>query len=230
MVLQSNYIPWKGYFDLIHDADLFIFYDDVQYTKNDWRNRNKIKTRNGASWITVPVGIDANRLICDVTIKDPAWQRKHWNAICHEYSRAPYFTFYRPFFEEVYVGQQWNNLSIMNQTITRRIASELLGITTKFGDSREYQPEGTNLDRLLDLLRKVVTRQYISGPAAMSYIAPERFAQAGIELIWKDYSTYPEYQQAHPPFDHGVTILDLLFNVGPDAPTYIWGAREEAIP
>lgn len=222
VVLQSNYIPWKGYFDLIHDAEVFIFYDDVQYTKNDWRNRNKLKTRAGAQWITVPVGIDANRLICEVTIKDPSWQRKHWNTLVHEYSKRPFFAFYRPFFEELYLSAQWTNLSVMNQAMTRRIAAELLHIGTRFEDSRSYQPQGENQDRLLDLLVKSGATEYISGPSAKSYITPERFAAAGIELTWKDYSGYPEYEQAHPPFEHGVSILDLLFNTGPQASAFIW--------
>jgi hypothetical protein len=225
VVLQSNYIPWKGYFDLIHDADVFIFYDDVQYTKNDWRNRNKVKTRDGARWITVPVGIDANRLICEVDIKDSSWQQKHWNTLVHEYSKRPYFAFYRPFFEELYLATQWTNLSVMNQTMTRRIASELLHLTTRFDDSRSYQPQGENQDRLLDLLVKSGATDYISGPAAKSYITPERFAEAGIRLAWKDYSGYPEYAQAHPPFEHGVSILDLLFNTGPQAGAFIWPQR-----
>lgn len=225
VVLQSNYIPWKGYFDLIHDADVFIFYDDVQYTKNDWRNRNKIKTRGGACWITVPVGIDANRQICEVEIKDSRWQQKHWNTLVHEYGKRPYFAFYRPFFEELYLGTQWTNLSVMNQVMTRRIASELLHATTRFEDSRTYQPRGDNQDRLLDLLVKAAATEYISGPAAKSYITPQRFADAGIGLRWKNYSGYPEYPQAHPPFEHGVSILDLLFNTGPQAATFIWPQR-----
>lgn len=222
VVLQSSYIPWKGYFDLIHDADLFIFYDDVQYTKNDWRNRNRIKTRDGAKWITVPVGTDINRLICDVAIKDYSWQRKHWNALVHAYSKRPFFAYYRPFFEELYLATEWTNLSEMNQAITRRIATELLQVCTRFEDSRTYQPHGENQDRLLDLLVKAGATEYLSGPAAKSYIKPERFAEMGIGLAWKDYSGYPEYSQGHPPFEHGVSIVDLFFNVGPQACDFIW--------
>ena len=120
VILQSNYIPWKGYFDLIHDADLFIFYDDLQYTKNDWRNRNKIKTEQGLKWLTVPVGIDLNRLIYEVDIKDHTWQKKHWEIIKQSYSKCKYFSNYKSFFENIYLEQEWLNLSAMNQGIVKK--------------------------------------------------------------------------------------------------------------
>src|SRR4029079_10476381 len=110
----------------------------------------------------------------------------------------------------------------------RTISSELLGITSHFTDSRDYQPAGAKQERLLDLLRKAGATTYISGAAARDYIEPQRFQEAGIDLVWKDYSGYPEYPQFHGPFTHTVTILDLLFQVGPDAPQYIWGWRTGA--
>lgn len=227
VILQSNYIPWKGYFDLIHDADLFIFYDDVQYTIRDWRNRNKIKTPHGAKWITVPAGDDRKRLICEVEIRDPAWAFHHWQMIQQNYSKCPYFSYYKPFFEEVYIKRHWNNLSELNQYIIRSIAHDMLSIDTEFRDSREFNATGSKTDRLLDLLIKVGATRYVSGPAAKDYIDLARFAEAGIELVWKNYSGYPEYPQRFPPFEHGVSIIDLLFNTGPEAPWYIWGWREE---
>lgn len=224
--LQSNYIPWKGYFDLIHDVDLFIFHDDLQYTRHDWRNRNKIKTPAGAQWITVPVGAGENRLICEVTINDSAWQAEHWNKIRQHYGRRRHFMRYKPFLEDAYLGQQWNNLSVMNQYLIRGIASEILNLRTEFDDSRKYELGGRKLDRLLELLTKAGADRYVSGPAGKDYIDQSRFAAAGIDLVWKDYSGYPPYPQRFPPFEHGVSILDLLFNVGPDAAWYIWGWRE----
>lgn len=227
VVLQSNYIPWKGYFDLVRDADLFIFHDDLQYTKNDWRNRNKIKTPKGAEWVTIPVGTDERRLICDVAVKDTTWQVKHWNLLKQHYGKRPHFAHYQTFFEDVYRGRQWSNLSELNQHLIRSISSELLNLKTAFRDSREYSLSGQKLDRLVELVTKAGADRYISGPAAKDYIEPSRFTEAGIELVWKDYSGYPEYPQCFPPFEHGVSILDLLFNVGPDAPWYIWGWREK---
>ena len=116
----------------------------------------------------------------------------------------------------------------MNQALVRHIASEFLGITTQFAESQALPLEGRKQDRLLDLLVACHAKVYISGPAARAYVDADRFEAAGIELVWKDYGGYPEYPQRHPPFEHGVTVLDLLFNVGPDAPHYIWGWRDGA--
>ncbi len=227
-VIQSNYIPWKGYFDIINDADLFVFYDDVQYTKNDWRNRNLIKTPAGVEWITIPVGKDEHRLICEVQIRDDSWARRHWTTLQRHYHDAPHFNRYKPFFEDVYLGRKWDNLSTLNQYLTKVIAREFLGISTEFVDSRVFRPQGCRLGRLLDLLERVCATSYISGPSAKAYIDPQIFAERQIELRWKDYSDYPEYFQLYPPFVHQVTILDLLFNVGADASWYIWGHRRGA--
>lgn len=224
-ILQSNYIPWKGYFDIIHDVDIFIFYDDVQFTKNDWRNRNKIKTQNGTSWLSIPVGSNLKRLICEVQITNTLWAKKHWQSIKQYYSRAPYFAKYRNLFEYIYLGAKWESLSELNQFIIKSISSDLLGIKTIFKDSREYSCLGSKFDRLLDLIKKTGAYSYVSGPAAKGYINDEILRGAQIELCYKDYSGYPEYPQFYPPFDHNVTILDLLFHVGQDAPYYIWGWR-----
>lgn len=224
-ILQSNYLPWKGYFDIAHDVDLFVFYDCVQYTPRDWRNRNKIKTAGGAQWISVPVGHDRDRIIHDVAIPDPAWQATHWQTIRQNYGKCPHFGRYREYFEHVYLGTTWTNLSELNQSLITHIAHEFLGIATRFEDSRRYAAQGHKLDRLIDVALKAGATSYLSGPAARDYIDPERFAQLGIELSWKDYAGYPEYPQRFPPFEHGVSILDLLFNAGPDSPQYIWGWR-----
>ena len=225
-ILQSSYIPWKGYFDIINDVDLFIFYDDVQYTKNDWRNRNKIKVAGGTSWLTIPVSACSDQLICDVGLSDRRWAGKHWKSFVQYYSRAPYFNRYRSFFEQVFLAERWDNLSQLNQYLIQHIARNFLGIKTEFKDSLEYNCSGAKLERLLDLLSKSGARRYVSGPAAKDYIDEEAFIQAGVALVFKDYSGYPDYLQFHPPFDHYVSVRDLLFHVGPDAPEYIWGWRE----
>jgi hypothetical protein len=225
-VLQSNYIPWKGYFDIIHDVDLFIFYDDVQYTRNDWRNRNRIKSRQGSSWLTIPVHGGPDDLIHEVGFADPRWQQQHWRTLSQTYARSPFFAEYRALLEPVYLGTQWSSLSTLNQHLVRLISHKALGIETRFADSREYRVIGSRQDRLLDLLAQCGTKSYVSGPAAREYIDESRFVASGIELIWKDYSGYPEYRQLSEPFEHAVSVLDLLFNIGPDAPRYIWGWRE----
>ncbi len=223
--IQSNYMPWKGYFDIIHDVDQFIFYDDVQYTKNDWRNRNKIKTRQGLQWLTIPVGSHNDKLICDVEIVDPFWAKKHWETIKQSYSKAPFFNHYKEFLEDFYLRTKWTNLSELNQYLIKTISKDFLGLDIDFKDSREFHPVGQKLDRLVDLLVKAGADLYVSGPAAKSYIEEDRFKEAGIKLVYKEYSGYPEYPQLFPPFEHTVSILDVLFNCGPESPYYVWGWR-----
>lgn len=225
-IIQSSYIPWKGYFDIAHDVDEFIFLDDVQYTVRDWRTRNRIKTANGSIWLSVPAGSDRNRLICDVALDDDRWQEQHWKSIAHSYSRAPYFQQYAEFFEQLYRGQTWRNLSHMNRSTTELIARELLGIQAKFTDSRAYAARGSKQERILDLLKRSKANCYVSGPSAAGYLDPLKFEELGIALIFKDYSNYPEYSQLYPPFEHAVSILDLIFNTGPLAAEYIWGYRD----
>lgn len=224
-ILQSNYIPWKGYFDLIHDVDLFVFYDDVQFTRRDWRMRNRIKTAQGTPWLSIPAGHDTDRLICDVALYDSHWQTKHWRTLLMNYGACPHFARYRAYFEQVYLGTVWQNLSELNQSLIRHIAHEFLGIQSEFADSRSFPATGRKQERLLSLLGQTGATDYLSGPAAQDYIVPQQFSDLGIALHWKDYRGYPEYLQRFPPFEHGVTILDLLFNVGPEAPAYIWGWR-----
>jgi hypothetical protein len=137
---------------------------------------------------------------------------------------------YRPFLEDVYLGRRWESLSVLSQYLITSISREFLGIRTEFADSSAFQAMGHRLERLLDLLKRVHASTYVSGPSAKSYIDPEVFEREGIRLVWKQYDDYPEYRQLYPPFTHNVTILDLMFNVGPDAPQYIWGHRAGRSP
>ena len=223
-VIQSNYIPWRGYFDIMRDADVFVFYDDVQYTVNDWRNRNRIKTANGVVWLTIPTGNQNDRRICDVTIRDQSWARKHWMTIEQSYHRAPGFARYRDFFRSVY-AQTWTSLSVLNQTMTRAIATDCLGIRTQFLDSRDFDLSGKGSERLLLLLQRIGATDYISGPSAQAYLDADSYARRGVRVHWKDYSHYPEYPQLHGPYTPSLSIVDLLMNCGDDAPHYIWGYR-----
>jgi hypothetical protein len=219
-VLQSNYIPWKGYFDLINSVDLFIFYDDVQFTKNDWRARNKIKTPDGLKWITIPCGFKSNKLIYEIDLPVSDWQNKHWNLIEENYSKAPYFNLYKKFFENIYLNQKWKNLSELNQFLIKNISFNFLNIKTQFDDSRNYNIQGKGEDRLINLLKKVNTTKYISGPSAKAYISNNKFVSEGIHLEWMNYDNYPEYSQLYPPFQHAVSIIDILFNTGPNAENF----------
>jgi hypothetical protein len=224
-IIQSNYIPWKGYFDIINDVDVFVFLDDVQYTVRDWRNRNLIKTPSGLQWLTIPVGSGRERKIFEVEIREKGWAKQHWETIERFYSRARFFSECRAFFEEVYLNKEWVNLSTLNQFLIKEISTRFLGIKTAFYDSRDIPSEGARQQKLISILKYLKADTYISGPSAKDYIEPEEFHKTGIELIYKSYDGYPEYPQLFGQFEHGVSIIDLLFNAGVEAQYYIWGWR-----
>ena len=224
---QSNYIPWKGYFDYINSVDVFYFYDDVQYTKQDWRNRNIIKSPEGIEWLSVPVGSKRSRLIYEVMITQHGWQRSHWGKITQYYKDAPYFKMYRDFFKEIFLGTTWTNLSDMNQTIIKRISKELLDIDTEFDDSRRFNLSGAKAERYIPLLKEVGCTTFLSGPSAKNYLTEETMEKEGIKLKWMNYEGYPEYHQLYPPFEHRVTILDLIFNEGPNMKDYMLSFKKK---
>ena len=221
-ILQSNYIPWKGYFDMIRMVDEFIIYDDMQYTRRDWRNRNKIKTINGLAWLTIPVEVKGkyNQRINETVISDPAWAKDHWATIKQFYSKAKYFKNYKDIFEHFYLNTNDLLLSHVNYELIR-IINEILGIKTKISWSSDYMLTDGKTERLLNLVSQAGGTEYISGPAAKDYIVESFFEDAGIKLSWMDYSGYPEYTQLFPPFVHGVTVLDLIFNEGEGAINYL---------
>jgi hypothetical protein len=217
-IVQSCYIPWKGYFDLIASCDQFILYDDAQYTKRDWRNRNRIKTPHGLLWLSIPVNVSGRYFqpIRDVTVSDGRWNTSHWKTIASNYARAPYFREYKDALEDLYLGARESSLSAINHRFLAGICG-LLGIRTRISWSMEYPSAGAKTERLVDLCRQAGATRYISGPSAKAYIDADLFAQAGIELRFIDYSGYPPYTQLFPPFEHRVSVVDLLFNVGPAA-------------
>lgn len=229
-IIQSSYLPWKGHFDIIHDVDLFVFLDDVQFTLRDWRTRNRIKTAQGPAWLTIPTGSHRDLCIDEVRIPDPAWQARHWKTLQHAYGRAPHFARYRPFFEEFYLGRRWESLSQLNQHLTRTIAETFLGIRTVFADARPLGTTGRKTPRLLQILKTCGAEVYITGPTTRSYLDVELLASEGIRSVFKDVEGYPEYPQFHPPFEPKVSIVDLLFQTGPEAPWHIWGWREGGRP
>lgn len=221
-IVQSCYIPWKGYFDLIGLADEFILYDDRQYTKNDWRNRNRIKTPQGPQWLTIPVASSGRhgQRIDAAEATDLRWPAKHWKAIVQNYSRAPCFESQAPRFEQLYASLDDPRLTEINRRFIDAIC-EALGISTPISPSTAYPAEGDRSERVLGLCRAAGATRYLSGPSARSYLEVELFRDAGIDVEFMDYGGYPVYPQLHPPFDHAVTALDLLFNVGADAWRYL---------
>ena len=221
-IVQSNYIPWRGYFDLISQVDEFILFDDVQYTSRDWRNRNKIKTPNGSIWLTIPVEVKGkrNQKIKDTVISDPGWNRNHWKSIVYNYSKAKYFSQYKELFEELYLECNERMLSQVNYKFLTSIC-EALGIKTKLVWSSEYRLVEGKTERLIDLCRQAGGNEYLSGPTARGYIDEELFRSEGIALRYMDYSGYSEYEQLYPPFEPKVSIIDLIFNEGPGARKYL---------
>lgn len=213
-ILQSNYIPWKGYFDLINMVDEFIFYDEVQYTKNDWRNRNIVKTPSGPKWITIPVEQKhLSQKICDTRVVNNSWRRKHWNMITINYARAKYFSAYKDVFEELYLGQKDDLLCQINYKFIIAI-NKMLGINTKLSSSFDYKMIGGKTERLVEICKQARATEYLSGPSAKNYLNEKCFRDEKINLRWIDYSGYKEYNQLFEPFIHEVTILDLIFNEG----------------
>ncbi len=224
-ILQSNYIPWKGYFDIIHSVDEFILYDDMQYTRRDWRNRNKIMTKDGLKWLTIPVNNKGRffQKIKEVTISEPNWAEKHWKTICYNYAHSRYFDDYEPLIASMYEKcAKETYLSRINYFFLVGIC-KILGITTRITWSYDYPIVEGKTARLVGLVQAAGGDYYLSGPAAKDYIEEKLFREARIELAWMDYSKYPVYHQLGAQFEHGVSILDLIFNEGPKAPQFIWG-------
>lgn len=216
-ILQSNYIPWKGYFDLINMVDEFVIFDTAQYTKNDWRNRNKIKTSQGLKWLTIPTKQSKlTQKILETNVLDQRWAKKHWLSISQSYSKAPFFKDYKDIFEEFYMNNQEDNLSLINARLIELVNS-ILGIQTKITWSSDYDLVEGQSEKLLSICQQAGADTYLSGPAAKDYFDETLAKKMGINVEWMDYSGYPEYQQLHHPFEHGVSILDLIFNEGPNA-------------
>jgi hypothetical protein len=220
-IIQSNYIPWKGYFDIIASADEFIVYDDMQYTKRDWRNRNIIKTPNGPQWLTVPV-ISKGRFVQSIReteIDGDNWRTQHWKSLSLNYKKSKYFPEIQELIQETYSSHH-SKISELNIKLIKTIC-QYLQIETRISNSSEYRAQGDRTDRLVDLCVQSGATEYISGPSAKNYINPEQFTKSGINLRWFEYSDYPEYPQLWGGFTHHVSILDLLFNCGQESANYM---------
>lgn len=217
-ILQSNYIPWKGYFDLIAAVDEFIIYDDMQYTRRDWRNRNQIKTPQGLKWLTVPVEVKGkyHQSIRDTKIAEGNWAAEHLKALILNYSRAPYFEEVMSWLAPLYSNEVSSDISSLNLKFIVAICS-YLGIHTKLSSSSDYELIDGKTERLVGLCLQAGASEYVSGPSAKEYIDPSIFSDKNIELTWFDYNGYAEYPQLWGEFQHGVTILDLLMNCGGSA-------------
>jgi WbqC-like protein family len=222
IITQSNYIPWKGYFDSIQMVDEVILYDDMQYTKRDWRNRNQIKTPQGLLWLSVPVEVKGKyfQSIKETKISEANWNEKHWKTIHANYAKAPHYKEYKDIVESLYMDCKEENLSMINYRFLEGINS-ILGIDTPMRFSSDFTLAEGKTERLVDLCKQVGATDYYSGPAAKDYMDESLFEQENIKVHYLDYSSYPEYPQLYPPFSHAVTILDLLFNTGKEAASFM---------
>tara|TARA_S200000501_G_scaffold341198_1_gene350347 strand:+ start:2671 stop:3372 length:702 start_codon:yes stop_codon:yes gene_type:complete len=222
-IVQSNYIPWKGYFDMINMVDEFILYDDAQYTKRDWRNRNKIKTPKGLRWLTIPVSVKGKyyQKINETKINNIDWAKKHWSLILASYSKSDFFKIYSKFFEELYLDCKERYLSQINYRFIKKI-NKILGIKTKISHSIEFNiPNSDNTQKLISISKQAKADVYLSGPLAKNYLDLHLFKNSGIKIEWMNYDNYKEYNQKYPPFNHNVSIIDLMFNEGHNFKKYM---------
>ncbi len=220
LVLQSNYISWKGYFDAINMADVFVVYDEMQYTKNDWRNRNTIKAKEGLQWLTIPVQLNFGQKINETQVNYSKWYKKHWKTLVQNYSKAKYFKEIEELLYPLYSKEISNNLTEINMAFIRQI-NEYLGISTKIIRSKDLVFEGDKNEKLVQICKQLNCSHYISGPAAKTYMDMQLFKHNNITVEFLDYSGYKEYGQMFGDFEHYVSILDLLFNEGENAINYM---------
>ncbi|HTH57357.1 MAG TPA: WbqC family protein [Cyclobacteriaceae bacterium] len=216
LITQSNYIPWKGYFDAINQVDEVILYDEAQYTRRDWRNRNVIKTAQGTAWLTIPVQVTGRyfQKISEVKISEKKWNEKHLKTLNANYARAQHFKELKEFTEHLYVNAVMDYLSEINFWFLTEI-SKWMNVKTPIQFCDSYPAEQKNpTERLVAISKQRGASHYYTGPAAKVYLEEDRFVQENIEVCYLDYDDYPEYPQLFGRFSHNVTILDLLFNTG----------------
>lgn len=222
-IIQSNYIPWKGYFDLMRSADMFVLYDDVQYTKRDWRNRNRIKTPQGIQWLTVPVRVKSRYLqqIRDVEISELDWHERHWASLHMNYRAAAHYGAVAPQIEDMYARcAGLTHLSQVNALLLRGLA-DLLDIQTPLVESTALGHQPGRTENLVHLCQTLGATTYLSGPAARDYLDESLFDAVGIGVRYFDYADYPAYPQLHGAFDHHVSAIDLLMHTGNQAAQHL---------
>lgn len=213
-VHQPQYLPWLGYFHKMYHSDAFVFLDNVQYKKREYQNRNRIRTKNGDIWLTVPVLRDTEPYsnISGVRIDNSqTWQKKHWKAIYLNYARAPFFKKYSDYFEKVY-KTGWDMLADLNMHITRYIAQSL-GIDRPIYKESQFNITSKNTARIIDICRALKADTYLSGIGGREYLDEKLFDSSGIKLAYQDFR-HPEYTQRYEPFIPYMSVIDLLFNCG----------------
>jgi hypothetical protein len=222
-VLQPGYLPWLGFFDQLRRADVFVYYDDVQYDTHGWRNRNRIKTQAGPQWLTVPVrhsGLGLPRIL-DVEIDGrSAWARKHVSSLRQAYARAPHTAAFLPQLEEV-LHRRWERLVDLDIAATGLIL-DWLGLARRIERSSALGIGGSQSERLVNICRSLDASSYYSGAAARTYLDTSLFERHGIHVGWQDF-LHPVYAQQHGPFVPYLSAVDLVFNCGHESPAVLDG-------
>ena len=213
-ILQPSYLPWLGFFDQMHRSDQFVLYDDVQFTRRDWRNRNRIRVREGSAWLTVPV-IQKNKY--DQTLLETkidnstSWKRKHLESIRSHYSKTPYFELHFPWCEQIF-KHEWKYLLDLSLETIHYLKGQLK-IDTPLLRSSELETTGNKAERLIAICKQLGATHYLSGDSARNYISNEAFSTQGIDLEYQEYQ-HPQYPQRYEGFVPFLSTLDLLFNCG----------------
>ena len=231
IITQSNYIPWKGYFTTMKKATHIVLYDDAQYTKRDWRNRNKIITPKGPTWLSIPVDVKGKYLqkINEAKITDHSWSFSHWNKIKQNYKKAPCFEQYRKTFEKTYLEElpQYEYLSDINSHMIKKCIN-LLNLDIKVLDSRSFKIRGGKTEKLINICNDLEANEYFTGPAAKGYIDEAMFVKNNIKLSYYKLKDFPEYRQCWNDFEHKISIMDMFFNLGTQTVKYFnWNGNEQ---
>jgi hypothetical protein len=226
---QPAYLPWLGYFERIAASDLHIVLDHVQFEKNSFTNRNKIRTRQGWTWLTVPLrtsGAFGDLAIDKIgVVPGSPWARKHQRTLAEAYAKAPHFARYRPFLDAIY-ERPWERLAPLLREMTVYFLQEL-GIETRLLYSSELGVEGQKSELVRNLCKHVGAKTYLSGALGRDYLDQSSFAEAGVEVRYQDY-VHPQYKQAFPGFEPYMGIIDLIANCGPESKSVLLSARKEA--
>jgi hypothetical protein len=211
---QPEYLPWLGFFHKVHQSNIFVLLDNVQYEKNYFQNRNKIRTQSGWTWLTVPVLTKgkSNQQIKEVEIDNKTkWSWKHWRSIDLNYKKTPYFDNYRDFFYDLY-KKEWIKLVDLNETIITYLIKEL-GMDVKLIKSSELNIEGKGTELLLSICKILNADVYLSGRFGKDYLVDEQFHKNGIKVIYQEFK-HPTYTQLFKPFIPNMSVIDLIFNHG----------------
>jgi hypothetical protein len=218
VILQPSYVPWRGVFDQIRQADVYVHYDDVQYDKNGWRNRNRVKGPNGSFWITIPVtlpsGNKATRLDDALISYRQAWQQKHWAAIRGSYRRAPHLDWLAAWLEPQ-LARTPERLVDFTIPLLEECAERLGLGATEFVRASSLAASGDRTGRLVEICREVGADRYLSGPAARDYLDADAFRRAGIDVEYASYDHLGPYPQLHGDYDPQVSIVDAFAMLGP---------------